>query len=273
MNLNGKNIILTGATGGLGIEIAKQLFNQGSKLMLVGRKEHSLTNLISSLGPTTELTSVNSFVADISNEKDRRSLIQYCKEIDFATDILMNNAGVNEFSLLEDSDGSEYENIINTNLLAPIALTHALLPALRERDEAIIVNIGSILGSLGLAGYSVYSASKFGLRGFSEALRRELADTSIRVLYFAPRAINTAMNSVAVQMMNLELGSASDDADVIASKLIKILGKSNVNQKLIGIQENFFTRLNSLFPSLVDKALKFQLKIVKQYSKNWRKIK
>ncbi|MFT5521428.1 MAG: short-subunit dehydrogenase [Enterobacterales bacterium] len=268
MSLKNKNIILTGATGGLGKEIAKQLITEGANLLLTGRHKDSLEKIKSELASlATVIGTVNCFVCDISKSADQQSLFNHCQSIDFETDILINNAGVNEFSLLEDSDGSEFENIILTNLLAPISLTHTFLPILRERDEATIVNIGSILGSLGLPGYSVYSASKYGLRGFSEALRRELADTSVRVLYFAPRAINTKMNSSAVQKMNVELGSASDDSYTIAAELIKALANRNIKQKLIGGQERFFTRLNGLFPSLVDKALKSQLNIVKKYSK------
>ena len=97
-------------------------------------------------------------------------------------------------------------------------LCQGLLPLLRNRPEAAIVNIGSTFGSIGHPGFATYCASKFGLRGFTETLRRELADTEVQVYYVAPRATRTDMNSAAVVQLNEELGNAMDPPDVVKTQ-------------------------------------------------------
>ena len=112
------------------------------------------------------------------------------------------------------------------------------------------VNIGSGFGSIGFAGYSGYSASKFALRGFTEALRRELADSSVRVGYLAPRATVTDMNSEQVVAMNKELGNKMDTPESVAEEFLSLL-KSDQTERYIGWPERFFVKLNSLLPGVV----------------------
>jgi short-subunit dehydrogenase len=104
--------------------------------------------------------------------------------------------------LLEDINDSDTEQLFPIDIIAPILLCKALIPWLSTCDFAHIVNIGSTFGSNGYAGFASYSASKFSLRGFSEALRRELADSAIKVRYLAPRAVKTAFNEDAVNRMH-----------------------------------------------------------------------
>ena len=111
-----------------------------------------------------------------------------------------------------------------------------------------------------------YSASKFALRGFSQALRRELSDRNIRVAYLAPRATDTDMNVDAVVAMNKELGNRTDSPDIVARALIDLLNGSS-GARFIGWPERFFIKLNSLFPSLVDSALGKQLPVIRRHAK------
>ncbi|MFQ3194170.1 MAG: short-subunit dehydrogenase [Colwellia sp.] len=107
----------------------------------------------------------------------------------FEVNVLINNAGVSQFKLFEqasESDISDISDIITTNTIAPMQLTQALLPLLKQYDKAQIINMGSTYGSIGFPGYTAYCASKFALRGFSQTLSRELADSNIRVKYLAP---------------------------------------------------------------------------------------
>ncbi len=267
MNLENKNILLTGACGGLGVELARQLHQAGANLILVGRNSKALERLKVLLNQYDGATShcVN---ADISNIAGREALIDYCRLHHPDLDIVINNAGVIEFSLLADSDGKAYDSIIETNLTAPIHLIHQLLPLLKARKEAAIVNVGSAFGNIGFPGYSVYSASKFGLRGFTETLRRELFDDNFQVLYFAPRAIQTKMNSDLVREMNHELGSKSDRPEDVANQLVQALINGKTKQSFVGWPEKFFARLNSILPGIVDGALKKQLSTVKKYSES-----
>jgi short-subunit dehydrogenase len=104
----------------------------------------------------------------------------------FEVNVLINNAGVSQFKLFEQASESDISDIITTNTIAPMQLTQALLPLLKQYDKAQIINMGSTYGSIGFPGYTAYCASKFALRGFSQTLSRELADSNIRVKYLAP---------------------------------------------------------------------------------------
>src|SRR5690606_1112161 len=144
-------------------------------------------------------------VADIARTEGCRRLAQAAEE--HGASVLINNAGINCFGLFEEGTITDTERQFRTNLVSPVMLTKMLLPRLLTLPSAHIINIGSTLGSLGHPGYSVYCASKFGLRGFSEALARELADTPVHVSYLAPRATRTGINSPAADALTEAMGS------------------------------------------------------------------
>jgi len=253
MNLKEKRIVLTGAAGGIGTAFAHALAQEGAQLILVSRNQSKLEALQSEL-PGDGHTSV---VADLGASEGRQSVVEACNE---QVDILINNAGVNHFGLLQSQSEQQLREMFEVNTLVPILLTQALLPVLK-RSNSIIVNVGSGFGSIGFAGYCGYSASKFALRGFTEALRRELASSPVKVLYLAPRATATTMNSRAVVEMNEELGNAVDSPQLVALELLKLLGKRS-GSRYMGWPERFFVKLNGLFPSVVDKALAKQLPVI-----------
>lgn len=254
-----KTILLTGANGGIGSEIAKLLSKAGATLVLVGLDETALQQLNQSLG-----SQHHTVKADISISEDRRSIVTFCQGLKEGVDIVINNAGVGQFSLFEDMDENQISSIININLSSTILLTQSLLPLLLTRPNAQIINIGSILGSIGFPGSSVYCASKFGIRGFTEALRRELMDTNIAIRYFAPRATNTTINTDKAVAMNNELGTKMDSVQQVASELMVFLTVDKSSQYL-GWPEKIFVKINSVLPWIVDKSLSKQLPIIKRY--------
>ncbi len=255
MKVKGKKVLLTGATGGIGQAFAQALAKEGAQLMLVSRSRDKLDELIVSL-PGRGHTMV---VADLGEDQGRQAVVEACSG---GLDILINNAGVNHFGLLQSHSEQQLRDMFELNTIAPIMLIQALLPQLRSKLSCI-VNVGSGFGSIGFAGYCGYSASKFALRGFTEALRRELADSTISVLYLAPRATDTAMNSETVVAMNQELGNAMDSPEWVACELIKLLEKSACSRYL-GWPERFFIKLNGLLPAVVDKALAKQLPVIQR---------
>ena len=257
--LKNKTILLTGANGGIGTEIAKLLSEQGAMLILVGLNQPELEALNHQLGGKHAVVE-----ADIASEQGRQSILSVCEQDNINLDIVLNNAGVGQFSLLADMNEAAVTRIIDINLTSTILLSQALLPLLLARPRAEIINIGSILGSIGFPGSTVYCASKFGIRGFTEALRRELLDTSISVRYFAPRATKTAINNDDVVSMNNELGTKMDAADHVAKQLVSFLKESTSN-KFLGFHENLFIRINSILPGIVDKSIYKQLPIIKRY--------
>ena len=143
-------------------------------------------------------------------------------------------------------------------------LVARFLPRLQSAGEAWIINVGSILGYLGYPGHTAYSASKFALRGFSEALRRELADGPVRVLHLAPRAARTPMNPAALCALNAELGVAMDDPAVVATQLMRLLERPAA-ERLLGMPEKLFARINQFAPWLVDRALARQLPVIRRH--------
>jgi short-subunit dehydrogenase len=149
-------------------------------------------------------------------------------------------------------------------------LTRRLLPLLLAQPAARIVNVGSIFGYLGYPGHAAYCASKFALRGFSEALRRELADGPVQVTYFAPRATRTAMNGAAMCALNAELGVVMDPPESVAGALVALLEKP-ASERPLGMPERLFAWLNQVTPRLVDRALLRQLPVIRRYARGHAK--
>jgi len=144
-------------------------------------------------------------------------------------------------------------------------LARAVLPTMLEQNSGQIVNIGSTFGSIGFAWFSAYSASKFALRGFSQALRRELAETGVGVSYIAPRAVKTAINSQAVYAMAAAVKMNMDEPDKVAEQIVKNIRKGE-KERYLGFPESFFVRVNAIFPGLVDRAVRKQNRDAQQHA-------
>lgn len=265
MKLKGKLILLTGASGGIGQAIAQRLAAQGARLILVGRSTQHLNALARDLNIFANAGFV--LHADLASHSGRETIRTALLALQEPLDILINCAGVNLFGMLEDNDPDAIEHLIATNVTATILLTRLALPFL-NKNSGRIVNIGSSFGGLGYPGFSAYCASKFALRGFSEALRRELSDGNIQVAYLAPRATHTALNSDAIYAMNRELGTAVDEPEVVAAQLELMLSAATMRDRNIGWPERLFLRINSIFPRIIDNALRAQLPIIRRHAQS-----
>ncbi len=268
MNLDGKVVLLTGATGGIGRALARELAGRGASLLLSGRNAAALEELASELGPIAEHAGkrigIECAPCDLGAAGEREELARRARGYHGGIDVLVNNAGANALARFDDQSQAEIEALIATNLLAPVLLTRALLPHLMARPDACILNVGSTLGSIGMAGQAVYSATKFGLHGFTEALRREVAESGVAVRYLAPRATRTAMNGESACRMNEELGVAMDSPERVAREAL-ILLSGDRRERFVGWPERLFVKLNALAPRLVDGALRKQRPVVEEY--------
>jgi len=257
--------VLTGASGGIGRAIAARLDAAGVRLILVGRNEEKLRTLVARLHSSTHTT----VVSDIGTAEGRQDLRQYCESL--APDgigLLINCAGVNDFGLFEERAQAAILDTIAINLVSPMLICQDLLPLLRRRGASQIINIGSTFGSIGYPGFSAYCASKFGLRGFTESLRRELADTGIQVSYVAPRATQTELNSDRLVALNNELGTAVDEPSVDANEVMRALSRRSTLDRYMGWPEKLFVKINALLPALVDSSLRRQLPVIRRFAKH-----
>lgn len=262
MQLKQARVLLTGASGGLGQALARQLTQAGASVLLAGRDAAKLQTLQTELG-----ASASQVVADLNSATGVTHTAQAA--VAFNTNVLINNAGVSAFGLLEEQHWSVIEQLVTTNLLTPMRLTHALLPHLRGQPEAAVINVGSTFGSIPFAGFAAYSSAKAGLRGFSQSLRRELSDSAIAVIHVAPRAIDTALNTPAVNALNRALKNRSDSPEVVARRILATLEQGQGDHH-IGFPERLFAWLNGFAPSLVDNGLAAKLPIIKHHARSLR---
>lgn len=259
MRLADCRVLLTGASGGIGQALAEELCARGAQVLAVSRRQGALAEL--SRRYPQRLTRLD---ADLRQPQGRQRVLDDARQHG-GINVLVNAAGVNSFAMLEQIEDEQIDDMLALNINATLKLTRALLPLLRQQSYSLVVNVGSIYGSIGYPGYAVYCASKFALRGFSEALRRELADTSVNVLYVAPRATRTPMNSQAAMALNAELKVGVDEPEAVARAVITAIEK-DLSELYLGWPEKFFVRLNGMLPGIVDRALQKQLPIIRRFS-------
>ncbi len=186
-----KVALITGASDhGIGGAIAKRLANEGAAVALASRTEPKrlLEQLQRRHLPFEYLS------CDITCEEQVRAAVAACLSRFGALDVLVNNAGIEHVRRLADLDDAEMAKIIDTNLVGSIRMTRAALPHLRS-PGGVIVNVSSALSLAGCAGFSVYSASKAGLNGFTQSLAWELAPRGLRVVAVAPGVVLTNMSA------------------------------------------------------------------------------
>lgn len=240
-----KKVLITGAGSGIGRALAIEAAQKGYELILVGRTSSTLEETRVQCGAQN----ATCVVADVITADGRALIVDAVGE---SLDILINNAGVLSVGHLADMADTDLERMTTTNLVAPMALTRDLLPALRT-SKGRIVNIGSVFGDIAYPFFASYSATKFGLRGFSDAMRRELSGVDIGVTYIAPRATHTAAESEFSALVK-PLDMTLDTAEVVAMQAWDAILKGKRESFPKG-KERFFVKVQRLFPSLVDKSV------------------
>ncbi|MGS5087985.1 SDR family oxidoreductase [Hydrogenophaga sp. A37] len=257
MKASAARVVLTGASGGIGHASAAALLKAGASVMLVGRSAPRLAEQARQLVRETgvDASRVEHRLADLSRAEDLASLAVLAAG--WGCNVLVHNAGLASFGRLQDLPAADVQAVLHTNLVAPMLLTQSLLPHLlaQAQAQAQVICVGSALGAIGLPGYSVYSASKFGLRGFAQALRRELCETRVRVQYLGPRSTRTAFNSEAVETYNRATGTAMDRPEQVALELLALM-ESEAAERFVGYPEKLAVRLNGLAPSWLDGSFK-----------------
>ncbi len=261
MNLKEARVLLTGASGGIGQALVEGLCAGGAKLLLVGRQVDALSALVKRYPGQVSVVQ-----ADLRLREGRDAVEAAVGRLG-GVNCLVNAAGVSQFAMLERQDEEAIADLLALNVTATMQLTRRMLPWLRKAPEALVVNVGSTFGSIGYPGFTAYCASKFAIRGFSEALRRELADSRVKVLYVAPRATRTAMNAAPVVAMNDELKVAMDPPREVAAQIVRAIARGR-EELYLGWPEKIFVKLNGLWPRLVDQALRKQLPTIQRFARH-----
>jgi len=213
MTLFNKNVLVTGASGGLGASIAKSFSSRNCNLMLVGQNLEKLENLQKQLREANTKNDVSVAVCNLENSKDIRFLAKHVEETFGQIDILVNCAGVFQISSIDDTTLEEYEKCIKVNLTAPFLLTQCFLKGMKDKKWGRIINIASSSAYGAAPGTSVYSASKHGMLGLSRALYKELKSFGIRVLCVSPGTIKTDMGH-EVTKLGQDYATFMDPAEV-----------------------------------------------------------
>ena len=250
MKPNEARVLLTGAAGGIGSAAAHALLRAGASVLLVGRNAEKLYDLAESLKKLhAPAAPVEWHTCDLTSSGGTSDLAAVATA--WNCNVVVHNAGIGAFGHFDQTDPGAIRRVIETNLLAPMLLTHALLPHLMGLPEARVICVGSVLGRLGLPGYAAYGASKFGLRGFAEALRRELGNTPVKVQYLGPRSTKTPFNGADAEAFNRATGTASDPPELVAQALLDML-QSGEAERFLGFPEKLAVRINGLAPTLLD---------------------
>jgi len=181
MQISGSTVLLTGATGGIGQAIARALKQRGGELILTGRRTDVLEPLAAELGART-------LAIDLGVAAEVERLLQEAGQID----ILIANAALPGSGKLESFSMEQIDRALDVNLRAPIALAHALIPAMVKRGSGHLLFMSSLAGKAATPGTSMYNATKYGLRGFAAALRPELRESGVGVSTVCPGFIRDA---------------------------------------------------------------------------------
>ncbi len=188
MSFQDQVVVITGASAGVGAETARAFFAAGSRLVLAARGQAGLDRIAAELGEPERLRVV---ACDVREPEDCRRLIDEAVAAFGRIDVLVNNAGCNHRGAVEEVAAEDLAEVIEVNLRAPVLLSRHALEPMRAAGRGVIVNVASLAGRVPLPHEATYSATKFGLRGFSLALAEELRGSGITVSVVSPGPIAT----------------------------------------------------------------------------------
>ncbi|MGL4462682.1 MAG: SDR family oxidoreductase [Planctomycetia bacterium] len=195
--LNGKRILITGATSGIGRSLAVEAAKRGGKVFLTGRNEERLNEVLATIraaGGTAE-----GMIADVTEAADRDAAVHQCEQKFGGLDLLVNNAGVGATGHFQYAAPDRLKKIFDVNFFGPAELTRLAIPLLKAGDDPCIVMIGSVVGRRAMPARPEYSASKFALVGLTEALRAELSKDNVEVTLVSPGLTGTSFEENMIE--------------------------------------------------------------------------
>ena len=224
VKLDGKVVVITGASSGIGEATAEALAEEGATVVVAARREERLSELVERLnGGGGKALAVE---CDVTDEEQAHALIQRAKDEFGQVDILVNNAGVMQLSKIEKGLSDEWRTMFDVNVLGLLYATDAAIVVMKEQGSGHLVNISSLASRGTRPGLGVYSGTKMAVNGISESLRQELLEDNIRVTMVEPGAVETelpdhitdeeAQEGLSAMLERLEPLQAEDIANAIA---------------------------------------------------------
>lgn len=234
-DLEGRVAAITGASSGIGEATARLLASQGASVALGARRGDRLEKLASEI--EADGGTAAAFEVDVGDESQARGFVEGARERLGRVDILVNNAGVMLLGPVQGADTAEWRTMVDVNILGLLYCTHAALPVMTEQGGGHIVNVSSTAGRQAALGAAVYNFTKFGVCGFSEALRQEALHSRVRVTIIEPGFVDTELqghntNPVVVQAtekMREQIGQLLQAEDIAAGILYAVSAPEHVN--------------------------------------------
>jgi short-subunit dehydrogenase len=253
--LQGSRILITGASQGIGRALAVLAVKRGAKVLAAARNEELLRELADEVAKTGgTLVTVG---ADVTSAEDRQKMVDAATQHFGGLDVLINNAGIGATGHLSEASPDRLRKIFEVNVFGLTETTRVFLPLLRQGTKPAIVNISSIAGKRGIPGRSEYSASKFAVQGFSEAIRAELVKDGIDVIVVNPGLTQTNFSkNMLEQKARFQLDHMRGmTSEQVAEATLRALekGKNEVTLTFKGKLLVFFSRF---FPRLVDRIVR-----------------
>ena len=245
MKISGSTLLVTGATGGLGQAIARAVGQRGGRLILTGRRVDVLEPL------AAELDDARMLAVDLSDGAAIDRLVELAGDVD----ILIANAGIPAAGRLESFTLAEVDRTLDVNLRAPVALAHALLPAMLQRRRGHLLFMSSIAGKTAVPGNPLYHTTKYGLRGFAAALRTDLHGSGVGVSCIFPGFIRDA-GIFAESGVKLPPGAGTRSPEDVANAVVKAIEEDRGELDVAPLTQRGGAFLAGLAPDLVAKVVR-----------------
>ncbi|CAH0355392.1 MULTISPECIES: SDR family oxidoreductase [unclassified Sphingobium] len=248
MDVEGKRVLITGGSSGIGLELARGLAARGARLVIAACGAARVDEAVGALNASG--AEAAGITADVATPIGRTAALQGAIEAFGGLDILVNNAGAVRAGRLDAIDEEEIRAMIEVDLVAPIMLTRTALPLLRAGSESMIVNVSSAIALVAMPFYATYAAVKAGLSSFGESLRRELNGEGVRVMTVYPSGTDTPM--MATNQAGPEIGFSLEPAEAVAEAIIAGIKHDAINVVRGGPERQALIDLNSKDPMAID---------------------
>lgn len=252
--LAGKRILVTGASSGIGRHLALQLAEAGSRVMLCARRAERLNGLVEQISEAGGCAIM--LAGDVTDGAYRGRLLQECQSQWGGLDIVINNAGIGAMGRFDEASPQRLREIFEVNFFAAVELIRESVPMLKTGDDPLIVNISSVLGHRGAPLKSEYSASKFALHGFSDAVRAELASDDVEVLLVSPSTTDSEFFDASIEdqtARDWKKGGAMPPEDV-ARRTIRAMRKRR-HEIILTFGGRILVWLDRLIPGLANRLM------------------